>query len=308
MSISYDLLLYAYFSCVCFSSDIFSCYFIHVSFIFSLCCKAELPQVIFTDSLSYSILAQALRTRTRSTALFRILTFIMMRILVPWILCFVASSQECQDEAVHMQIAETGRPFRRLFRRLHSRPRHYHYGTTTTCPLELGPEVNDTMCDLFQVPSYTEATPQHCAEQCQEVYGDTTGVIDFDPATTECRCCVGNGTRTSAEKSTYSWSKPCGGPFKPCGDRGVVISDFFIQENTTCTDNTGFQEFTDLTHCAEECTITLEDISVEVVSNSTHCACCKLGSPTEPATGFVINIADCAPVSPPASVPVDDER
>lgn len=165
-----------------------------------------------------------------------------------------------------------------------------------------------TPCVIFSRYPATQATPQHCAEQCQEVYGDTTGVIDFDPATTECRCCVGNGTRTSAEKSTYSWSKPCGGPFKPCGDRGVVISDFFIQENTTCTDNTGFQEFTDLTHCAEECTITLEDISVEVVSNSTHCACCKLGSPTEPATGFVINIADCAPVSPPASVPVDDER
>ena len=66
MSISYDLLLYAYFSCVCFSSDIFSCYFIHVSFIFSLCCKAELPQVIFTDSLYYSILAQALRTSTKT--------------------------------------------------------------------------------------------------------------------------------------------------------------------------------------------------------------------------------------------------
>ena len=127
----------------------------------------------------------------------------------------------------YMQIAETGRPFRRLFRRLHSRPRHYHYGTTTTCPLELGPEVNDTMCDLFQVPSYTEATPQHCAEQCQEVYGDTTGVIDFDPATTECRCCVGNGTRTSAEKSNiFLESKPCGGPFKPCGDRGV--GDFWL--------------------------------------------------------------------------------
>ena len=62
----YDLLLYAYFSCVCFSSDIFSCYFIHVSFIFSLCCKAELPQVIFTDSLYYSILAQALRTSTKT--------------------------------------------------------------------------------------------------------------------------------------------------------------------------------------------------------------------------------------------------
>ena len=261
---------------------------------------------------SYSILAQALQTvhdRTRRSTALRILMF-MMRILFPWILCLVAS-QECQDETAHLQIAKTGRPWRRWHRR-HSR--HYSYyhaptttpatpatpATTTTCLLELGPEVPDTRCFLNQEPPLNEpTTPQECAEQCQEAYGDTSGSIDFQTAPTLCRCCSGTGTLDSTEKSTYAWTKPCGGPFKPCGDRGVEVSndpfDPNFEENRTCPDNTGFQVFTDLTDCAEECTITLQAGNIKVVSNSTHCACCKSGD-TESAPGFVVNPVSCTPV------------
>ena len=95
------------------------------------------------------------------------------------------------------------------------------------------PEVNDKRCSNFKLSKrYKEDTPQDCAEKCQEVFGDTIGLIDFTPATFDCRCCNRNSTFTLAGRSTY-WSKPCGGPSIPCGDNGVDVSDLPIstQEN-----------------------------------------------------------------------------
>ena len=199
-----------------------------------------------------------------------------------------------------MQIAKTGRPWRR-WRRRQSR-RYYHAPTattamttttsaTSTCLLELGPQVNDTACNN-QRPGFNEITPQDCAEKCQEVYGDTMGSIGFNPTNgIPCSCCIGDDTLSVVDYTYYTWSKPCGGPLIPCGDKGVVLSP--TEENLTCTDNTGFQVFTNLTDCAEECTITLEKIIIFVVSNSTHCACCGPGPPEASDQGFVINPAAC---------------
>ena len=208
-----------------------------------------------------------------------------------------------------MQIAKTGRPWRRWHRRQFRHYSYYHAPTTTTamttttststttsaatstCLLELGPAVNDTLCRA--VDGFNEITPQDCAEKCQEVYGDTMGSIGFTQTIgIPCSCCVGDDTVPAADYTYYNWTKPCGGPFLPCGDRDVIISSSVINE--TCPNNTGFQEFTDLTVCAEECTITLGERGIKVVSNSTHCACCKSDEDdTESAPGFVVNIANC---------------